>query len=40
MRQCLVLLWVGLMGLVGTTLGESITDFLRGRADLSQVTNR
>jgi len=31
-----VLLWVVLMGLVGTTLGESITDFLRGRADLSQ----
>ena len=33
-----MLLWVVVV-LMGTALGESITDFLRGRADLSQVNS-
>ena len=37
MKGCLVPLWVVLMGTLAN--GESITDFLRSRADLSQVNS-
>ena len=37
MKGCLVALWVVLVGTLAN--GESITDFLRSRADLSQVNS-
>ena len=38
MKGCLVPLWVVLVGTLQAN-GESITDFLRSRADLSQVNS-